>query len=258
MGNRIDIRAFDCDIAVVTDCEETLMKLQRFLLPSLPRIGSEIAGAEVVFRVLRDGSGFQLSCDGMNEIACDFRALVTKAVSLLDAAIVRRLRNLTAVHAGAVELAGRALLLPGGTHVGKSGLVAELLRCGAVYLSDEYALIDARGQAHPYPRPLLLRNGGPEQVPLLPEECNAQVGNAPVPVGWILALEYDPAATWRVAAVPQSEAFLILLRNTPHTLAESPRILTALGHASAGSECYAGRRGNAIEAAEHILRLVAE
>lgn len=258
MGGDFGIRAFGCDIAVISDCEQALTTLQRFLLPSLPRIGPDIAGAGVVIRVLRDGGGFQLFCDGTNVSACDFKTLVTQAVRLLDDAIVNRLTNLTAVHAGAVEIGGRALLLPGGTHVGKSTLVAELLRRGAVYMSDEYALIDAQGHAHPYPRPLLLRNGGPEQVPLLPEECNAQVGNAPVPIRWILALEYDPAATWRIAAVPQSEGLLILLRNTPHALAESPRIVAALRRASAGSECYTGRRGSSVEAAEQILRLVAE
>ena len=258
VGNDFGIRAFGRDIAVASNCQEALATLERFLLPSMPRIQSEIVGAEIDLRVLRDGHGFRLFCNGTNEFARDLSALATQAVRLLDEAIVKCLTNLTAVHAGAVELAGRALLLPGGTHAGKSALVAELLRRGAAYLSDEYALIDAEGQAHPYPRPLLLRNGGLEQVPFLPEECNARVGNAPLMVRWIFALEYDPAAIWQIAPVPQSEALLILLRNTPHVSTESPRIVPALKRASAGSECYRGRRSNAVEAADEILRVIAE
>ncbi len=257
MDHRIGIAAFNSRIAVVSTCERTLTALERFLLPSLPRIALDTPGTAIELRILRKGDGFQLICGGRIELAHDFPELVSAAVRLLDEEIVRRLTSLTAVHAGAVELRGKALLLPGKSHAGKSALVAELLRRGAVYFSDEYALIDDRGRAHPYPRPLLLRNGGPEQVPVLPEECHARVGNLPVDVGWILALEYDPAASWRIAAIPQSEALLLLLQNTPHELREAPRIFPALGRAASGSGCYAGRRNGAPEAADQILRLVA-
>ena len=259
VGGAFGIRAFGSTIAVVADCEQALTSLERFLMQSLQCAGPDLSSAEIVIRVQRNGNGFQLFCGDAVSWAGDARALVVEAVRLLDDAIVRRLTSLTAVHAGVVEFTGtgRALLLPGGTHAGKSALVAELLRHGAVYFSDEYALIDSHGNAHPYPRPLLLRSGGPEQVPTLPGEWGARVGLAPVPVGWILALEYDPAAPWRITAVPQSEAFLILLRNTPHALAETPRMLDALRRASAGAECYAGRRNDAADAAERILRLVA-
>jgi hypothetical protein len=257
VANGFGIQAFDCSIAVVTDCELALASLRRFLLPSLPRIGLDIAGAQIVIRVLRQGDTYQLVSDDRIERIRDFGVLAIEAVRLLDEGIVRRLKNLTAVHAGAVELRGRALLLPGGTHAGKSALVAELLRRGSSYLSDEYALIDDQGQAHAYPRPLLLRKGGPEQVPLLPEDCNAAVATRPLPVGWILALQYNATADWAVGAVPQSEGLLILLRNTPHELIESPRILTALKRAVASSHCYAGQRGGAADAAESILKLAA-
>jgi hypothetical protein len=255
-ANSFGIRAFGCNIAVVADSEEVLATLQRYVLPSLPGIDPELPAKEIVVRVFRNEEGFQLECDGTAGSARDVRALVVETVRLLDEAVVKHLTNLTAVHAGVVELGGRALLLPGETKAGKSALVAELLRRGAVYFSDEYALIDTHGQAHPYPRPLLLRNAGPEQIPSLPEEWNASVGRAPVPVGWILALQYDPASSWHVTAVPQSEALLILLRNTPHALIESPRIVAALQRVCARAACYAGSRGGVADAVENILRLV--
>jgi hypothetical protein len=258
VGKNFGIRAFGCDIAVISDCEQALAALQRYLLPGLPRIEVRTTGANITLRVVRDGGGYRIFCDGTNVSAGDFRMLVTEGVRLLDEAVVNRLSNLTAVHAGVVEFAGRALLLPGGTHAGKSALVAELLRRGAIYFSDEYALIDSSGKAHPYPRPLLLRNGGSEQVPLLPEDCGAPVGKAPIPVGWILVLEYEVAAKWRLNGITQSEGLLILLRNTPHALDDSPRIVPALKRAVAGSQCYTGQRNDSAEAAENILRLVAE
>jgi hypothetical protein len=258
MHNGIGIRAFGCNIAVVSDSDETLETLQGFLLPSLPRVRVDVPGAEILLRILHEGDGFQLICNDRAKSVRDVRTLATDTVRLLDEEILARLKGLWAIHAGAVEIMGRALLLPGGTHAGKSALVAELLRHGAVYLSDEYALIDAQGRAHPYPRPLMLRHGTPEQTPWLPKEFNAAVGAAPVPVGWILSLVYDSAARWGIAAIPQSEALLVLLRNTPHVLAGTPGLLAALARAAAGASSYSGRRGGATDAVENILRLAAE
>ena len=140
--------------------------------------------------------------------------------------------------------------------MGKSALVAELLRRGAEYLSDEYALIDSEGRVHSYPRPLLLRNSGPEQVPALPEQWNVRISDEPIPVGWILALKYDPAACWRVTPLPQSEALIVLLRNTPHALADKPHAFATFKSASASARCLEGCRNEAPKAAEHILQLV--
>src|ERR1700722_12844727 len=69
------------------------------------------------------------------------------------------------VHAGVVGWQGKAILLPGRSYSGKSTLVAALLQAGATYYSDEYALLDARGRVHPYPKPLSLRSptGEPPQ-----------------------------------------------------------------------------------------------
>src|SRR5919106_963089 len=63
------------------------------------------------------------------------------------------------VHAGVVGWRGRAIVLPGRSGSGKTTLVAELLRAGATYYSDEFAVIDARGRVHPFAKPLSIREG---------------------------------------------------------------------------------------------------
>lgn len=133
--------------------------------------------------MFRQQRGFRLACDRVAETPHDHRALIIEPIRLLDEAVLKRLTDLTAVHAGAVRIGGYAVLLPGSTNTGKSALVAELLRLGAEYLSDEYALIDAKGQVHSYPRPRLLRNSGPEQVAALPEQWNARIPQ--VPARWL-------------------------------------------------------------------------
>src|SRR5262249_47349881 len=64
------------------------------------------------------------------------------------------------VHAGVVGYQGRAILLPGRSFSGKTTLVVELVRAGAEYYSDEYAVLDTSGGVHPYSGPLSIRRPG--------------------------------------------------------------------------------------------------
>src|SRR6266480_317696 len=84
------------------------------------------------------------------------------------------------VHAGVVGWNGRAIVIPGLSHSGKTTLVHQLVRAGATYYSDEYAVLDERGRVHPYARPLGMRSAessNPKRV--LPEEIGAEVGSKP-------------------------------------------------------------------------------
>ena len=261
------VRAFDCGIHVSTDCPEAFAILERYTFPWLPRtfnaadgagdsIDDRIDAPDISLRVVRLADQFQLSANDVIVVSAPQAIdLVPDIIRVLDDAVIPCMRKLRAVHAGAVLLGERALLLPGGTHAGKSSLVAELLQRGAIYFSDEYALIDSEGRVHPYPRPLLLRNGDPVQSPRLADEFNVAAGEAPAPIGWILLLQYLPGCTWSVAAITQSEALLSLLRNTPHSLAESPDIVRIFESAVASATCYAGCRAEAPDSVDRILQL---
>ncbi len=63
----------------------------------------------------------------------------------------------TFVHAGVVGWRGRAIVIPGRSRSGKTTLVAELVKAGALYLSDEFAVLDGRGRVHPFAKPLSIR-----------------------------------------------------------------------------------------------------
>ncbi len=68
--------------------------------------------------------------------------------------------NRVMIHAEVVGWRGRALVISGYSRAGKSTLVAELLRLGATYYSDEYAVLDGHGLVHRYARRLSLRQEG--------------------------------------------------------------------------------------------------
>jgi hypothetical protein len=61
------------------------------------------------------------------------------------------------LHAGVVAWNNRALIIPAKSFQGKTTLVAELVKKGAVYYSDEYAVLDEDGLVHPFPKKLSMR-----------------------------------------------------------------------------------------------------
>ncbi len=251
------IHAFDSSIRVECANSEIRDTLNRYLFPPLPRSESALSSPDVNLCVDQIVDGFRVLID--HKLAASVVTLqdaALAAVKALDDVVVHRMKMFRAVHAGAVLIKGRALILPGCTHAGKSSLVAELLRRGASHFSDEYALIDGQGHTHSYPRPLLLRNGHPVQSLVLPEELNASFATRSAPVGWILGLDYAPDAAWDVHGISQGEAVMLLLSNTPHEMAESPEMVDFFLRVASNAVCFAGIRGDAVEAATHVLNLI--
>lgn len=253
------IHAFDSKVRVESESDEMRDNLDRFLLPTLARCEVAREAADIAVWVQRAPGGFEVLLNDVRVCwAGTTHDAALGAVKALDDALVRRLRTLRAVHAGAVVLQGRALLIPGSSHAGKSSLVAELLRRGAAHLSDEYALVDGEGRVHSYPRPLLLRNGGPKQSLVLPSDLDARFEMEPMEMGWIVAVDYDPEGQWKIERISQGEAVMFLLRNTPHEMEQSPEMIELFTRCAGGAKCYAGTRGDVVEAAEKILELVAK
>jgi hypothetical protein len=255
-GHCFGVCLYGFKIHVEAPSLEVMELLARCVFPSIPRTDIAFSRADICLRVVQKAHEFHLY-RGDGFVASTSRAdkLLRILIDCLDRAFIEGVRTLSAVHAGAVLLGDLALLFPGASHSGKSSLVAELLRHGAICYSDEYALIDSEGLVHAYPRPLLLRNGGSEQTAVLPFELNARVASSPAEVGWILSLQYEAGGSWKIDEVPQSLALLSLLRNTPHTLADSPQIVRSFRRAVAGARCFEGQRGESSDAVCQIMRL---
>jgi len=98
------------------------------------------------------------------------------------------------VHAGVVSRDGLAILLPGISFSGKSTLTAELVRNGAVYYSDEYAVLRADGHVVPFPRHLSLRDQTGHETMVPASELGGEVGRKAVPVGMIFFTRFSEAA----------------------------------------------------------------
>lgn len=159
------------------------------------------------------------------------------------------------VHAGCVAVGGRAILLPGRTMSGKSTLTAALVRAGASYFSDEYALLDGDGRVWPYPRDLSVREGGvARRYPM--EHFGGVVGEGPAVVTLVAFLRYEPGGAWQVEALAASAGVLGLLDNTVSARSHAAEALGATAAAARSAAFLRGRRGDAGAAAEDLLALL--
>ncbi len=163
-------------------------------------------------------------------------------------------RHRVFVHAGVVGWKGRAIVVPGRSYSGKSTLIAELVRAGATYYSDEYAVFDARGRVHPYHKPLEMRaEGSAKQTKITVEEIGGRSGIKPLPVGMVLLTHYKAGAKWRPRKLTAGAGVLGLLNHTVSARRDPEKALATLQHVTAAAEVLKGTRGDASELSRIIL-----
>ncbi len=157
------------------------------------------------------------------------------------------------VHAGVVEWQGKAIVMPGMSFSGKSTLVAELLRAGATYYSDEYAVIDANGRVHPYARQLRMR--GPEAMKRMrAKDFGADTGAKSLPIGLVITTRFKDGARWRARKLSRGKAVLELLANTVSARSQPEMALSFLSKAVASATSLKSSRGEARDLVEWLAR----
>lgn len=158
------------------------------------------------------------------------------------------------VHAGVVGWKGKAIIIPGRTFTGKTTMVAELVRAGATYYSDEYAVFDHRGRVHPYARPLAVRENGTGRQKRRPvEDFGGTAGVKPLPVGLVVVTEYRAGARWRPRRLSAGQGALALLNNTVSIRRQPAEALAALEKIVYCAPVIKGVRGEAKEILDSLL-----
>ena len=162
------------------------------------------------------------------------------------------------LHCGAVGWKGRALLLPGSSHAGKSTLVHELVRQGAKYFSDEYAILDDSGRVLPYARPLALRPEGAREVVTPERKLSVEIPEGStarrrLPVGLVAALRYEEGAVWAARRQGPGQGFLNMMESAVPARSRPAETMSALRSVCENAVFIKGKRGEAAEAAERLL-----
>ena len=167
--------------------------------------------------------------------------------------VTEHARDHLVVSAGVVGHEGRAIVLPGPTMVGKSHLVAALLRAGALYYTDDWAVFDGEGRARPFPVKLLMRGEGK----VTPESLGGVRGEDPIPVGLIALLTFRPGGEWRVEARTRGAGAMMLLQ-AAYGMDEPPAAMKIARNAAAQASVIEGERGEADAAAAALLEMAAQ
>jgi hypothetical protein len=172
--------------------------------------------------------------------------------------VAERARRRVFVHAGVVGWRGRAIVIPGRSFSGKSSLVAALVRAGATYYSDEYAVFDEQGRVHPFLSPLSLRNKDAERPTRhRAESLGRPPGGKPLTVGLVAVSEYRAGARWRPRQLTPGQGILALLANTVPARERPAAALAALQQAVVHAPVLKGMRGEAAEVADLLLERIA-
>ena len=203
---------------------------------------------------------FHLLYDGIQQIARTHN--LEEALSVLGSHLHNQVavsaQDRLFVHAGVVGWQGCALVIPGRSFSGKTSLTAALVRAGADYFSDEYAVFDSRGFVHPYPKPLSIRDAAGQPLEKRSaESLGGRTAAQPLPIGLILDTAYVPGTRWHPRFLSPGAALLTLLDNTVPARARPRQALEILHQAVSGAEGVRSRRGEADAVAEWMLKKAA-
>lgn len=157
------------------------------------------------------------------------------------------------VHAGVVAWKGGAIVLPARSMRGKSRLVDALVRAGASYYSDEFAVIDERGRVHAFRIPLSLRDGdgGVRRMSMTgPADATALT---PLPIGVVVSTWHETGAVWGPRRGSSGESMMALLSNTVRARLAPGQTLKVLARAVHGAVMLEGPRGEADDVAPLLL-----
>jgi hypothetical protein len=143
------------------------------------------------------------------------------------------------IHAGVVEWNGQLVMLPGNSYAGKSTLVWFLVQRGAVYYSDEYALVDTQAMVHPCILPISLRTGDADKHTEVPH----RIASKPASPSLVLFTSYKQGETWTPHRLTPVETAFKLIQHCIAMRSRPELVLPVLKLISMTTHSFAGHRG---------------
>lgn len=221
LGHEFCFKSYGVSIGIESNREDVLLKAEAVVRKSL--LGrTEIIEKEQVdhtFGITLGGDGiFTLYQNGEKNTHGESERNFFKFFgSIIRLTVAEYAESRVFVHAGVVGWKGRAIVLPARSFQGKTTLVAELVRNGASYYSDEYAIFDENGLVHSFPRMLAMRGIEDEyiQTDVSVDSLGGEFGTDPIPVGMVLITEFDPDSIWQPEVLSEGAGVMELI---PHTI----------------------------------------
>ena len=264
----LTFRSFGVRFGLRSNDARTLERLARHLPPATRAAPAGVVERLYSVRLAGDGGarrglrGFNLLYANHSLLSrtLDAGELFEKFEADLQLSVAEGARRRVFVHAGVVGWKGRAILVPGRSFTGKTTLTAELVRAGATYYSDEFAVLDTEGRVHPYAKPLSVRDGRTQrQRSVRVEELGGSISAKPLHVGLVVLSEFrETARVWRPRSLSMGQGSLALLANTVPARSRPAEVLATLERVVHGATILRGARGEAEETARKILERASE
>ena len=164
------------------------------------------------------------------------------------------------LHAGVVGWKGHAIVIPATSFSGKTTLVAALVKKGALYYSDEYAVLDSSGNVEPFPKWLSLRGiiDSYTQMDCSVESIGGVAGKETIPVGMVLIAKYKEEKKipkiWKPRRLSDGQGIMEILKHTLPIRNKPEFVLEILNKVARRAIIIKTIRGEADEFAELLLK----
>ncbi len=252
----VDCVAFGVPFQLIAESGQMLARMRR-CAPYGTEVGMGLAEdvKRFAIRARFDDSRYSFLVDG--EITAE-AVTVQPLLDHLARDLILNVADHTAdrvfLHAGVVGWRGKALILPGRSFAGKTTLVAELVRAGATYYSDEYAVLDERGRVYAYARDLQMREvGGAGQHSVAIAQLNGIAGMEEIPVSDVVFTEYVSGGDWMPEPVSAGLAVLEMMRHTIPVQRAPQRVMATLAKVMETASAVKSERGEASVTAPILL-----
>jgi hypothetical protein len=227
------------------------------LLPFGTEITSNVNCAAQSFSLSSCGETLRFRCCEGTDVIFESRDLVSVCDALrrvLMVHVANHADGYVFVHAGVVALNGKVLVLPGKSFAGKSTLTAALVRAGATYYSDEYAILDDEGLVHPYARNLSMRKPGETlQLSVPISDLGGSTGVGRSSVSMIAFTQYEKGAEWSARSISHGLALLEMLKHSISVQRTPTRVMGTLAAMLRNATAWTSSRGEADVTAAALL-----
>ena len=159
------------------------------------------------------------------------------------------------VHAGVISWKGKAIAIPGHSFSGKTTLTATLLKRGAIYYSDEYAVLDKDGFVHPFPKKLSIRGeiDDDTQVEYSVEELGGTAGTEKTRISMVLITDYKFNAKWNPKILSSAKGIMEIIKHTVPIRQNPEFSLRVLNQVAEHAIIIKSRRGDISKSADFII-----
>lgn len=263
---QISFQSFGVKIGVRADSIDLVSEIKNELSKINPNGFEIIDGSQVehLFEIKwKKNKGLEIIKDG--ELLTIWESEVSPLLYLqsqIRLTVAEYAESKVFLHAGAVGWKGRAILIPAHSFSGKSTLVAELVKRGALYYSDDFAVLDREGLLHPFHRQISLRGYENKytQVDFSVESLGGKASSEPIPVGIVLITKYQEGnknpKNWKPQILSGGRGIMEILSHTIPIRYNPKFSLKVLNKVSKRAIICKSQRGEAGEFVDLLLNFI--